>query len=65
MLSLVKVTSGSGTSSVGGSGKVAMVMARDSSAAGDSCHGGMFVSLQELCILLSPPSLEGLFVSGQ
>ena len=57
--------SGSGAGSVGGSGKVGMEMTRDSSAAGDLRRGGMFEFLQELCILLSPPSLEGLCVSGR
>ena len=56
--------SGSGTGSVDGSGRTEMEMARGSSAAGDSRRGGMFESLQGLCILLSPPSLEGLPVSG-
>ena len=62
MLLLVKVTSGSGTGSVGDSGRVEMV--RGSSAAVDSCRGGTFRFLQGLCILLFPPSLEGLPVSG-
>ena len=56
---------GSGTGSVGGSGKVGMEMARDSSAAGDSRRVGTFEFLQGLCILLFPPSLEGLPVSGR
>ena len=54
--------SGSETGSVGGSGGVGMAMG--SSAAGDSRHGGTFEFLQGLGILLSPPSLEGLPVSG-
>ena len=57
--------SGFGTGSVGGSGRVEMEMARGSNAAGDSRRGGMFEFLQGLCILLSPPSLEGLPVSGR
>ena len=52
------------TGSVGGSGRVEMAMARGSNAAGDSHRGGMFEFLQGLCILLSPPSLEGLPISG-
>ena len=55
--------SGSRTGSVDGSGRVEMV--RGSNAAGDSRHGGTFIFLQGLCILLSPPSLEGLPVSGR
>ena len=65
MLSLVKVMSGSGTGSVGGSGRVEVEMVRGSSAAGDSRRGGTFEFLQGLCILLFPPSLEGLPVLGQ
>ena len=65
MLSLVKVMSGSGTGSVGGSGRVEMETLRGSNAAGDSRRGGTFESLQGLYILLSPPSLEGLPVSGR
>ena len=50
--------------SKGGSGGVEMVMGKGSSAAGNSCHGGMFEFLQVLYILLSPPSLDGLLVIG-
>ena len=57
--------SGSGTGSVDGSGRVEMEMVRGSNAAGDLRHGGTFEFLQGLCILLSPPSLEGLSVSGR
>ena len=57
--------SGSRTGSVSGSGKVEVEVARGSSAAGDSHRGGTFELLQELCILQSPPSLEGLPVSGR
>ena len=64
-LSLVKVMSGSGTGSKDSSGRVEMVMARGSSAAGDSRRGGTFEFLQGLCSLLSPPSLDGLPVSGR
>ena len=42
-----------------------MVIARGSNAIGDSHRDGTFEFLQGLCILLSPPSLEGLPVSGQ
>ena len=56
---------GSGTGSKDGLGRVEMEMGRGSNAAGDSCHGGTFKFLQGLCILLSPPSLEGLPVSGR
>ena len=65
LLSLVKVMSGSRTGSKDCSGRVEMVIVRGSSAAGNLCHGGMFEFLQGLCILLSPPSLDGLPVSGQ
>ena len=64
-LSLVKVMSGSGTGSKDGLGRVEMVIARGSSVAGDSRCSGTFKLLQGLCILLSPPSLDGLPVSGQ
>ena len=57
--------SGSGTGSIGGSGRVEMETARGFSVVGDLCRGGTFESLLGLCILLSPPSLEGLPVSGQ
>ena len=57
--------SGSGIGSVGGLGRVEMEMARGSSAAGDSHRGETFGFLQGLCILLSPPSLEGLPVSDR
>ena len=40
-------------------------MARGSSAAGNPHRGGTFEFLQGLCILLSPPSLDGLPVSGR
>ena len=39
--------SGSGTGSVGGSGRVEMEVARGSSAAGDSCCGGTFVFVKD------------------
>ena len=55
---------GSGTGSEDSLGRVVMVMARGSNAAGDSRHGRTFEFLQGLCILLSPPSLDGLSVSG-
>ena len=55
---------GSGTGSKDGSGRVEMVMGRGSNAAGDSHCGGMFKFLQGLCVLLSPPSLDGLPVIG-
>ena len=58
------VMSGSGTGSEDGLGRVEMVMGRGSNAAGDSHHGRMFEFLQGLCILLSPPSPDGLPVSG-
>ena len=64
LLSLVITMLGSGTGSEDGSGRVVMVMGRGSNAAGNSHHGGTFEFLQELCILLSPPSLDGLPVSG-
>ena len=63
-LSLVKVMSGSRTGSKDGSGRVEMVIARGSSAAGNSRRGRTFKFLQGLCILLSPLSLDGLPVSG-
>ena len=63
-LSLVITILGSGTGSTDGSGRVEMEMGRGSNAAGNSRHGGMFEFLQGLCILLSPPSLDGLPVSG-
>ena len=65
LLSLVKVMLGSRTGSEDILGRVEMVMARGSNAAGDSRRGGMFEFLQGLCILLSPPSLDGLPVSGR
>ena len=55
---------GSGTGSEDGSGRVEMVIARGSSAIGNSHHGGTFKFLQGLYILLSPPSLDGLPISG-
>ena len=62
--SLVMSMSGSRTGSGVGSGRVEMEMGKGSSVAGDSCHGRMFGFLQGLCILLSPPSLDGLLVPG-
>ena len=59
------VMSGSRTGSGDGSGRVEIVMGRGSNGAGDSRHGETFKFLQGLCILLSPPSLDGLPVSGQ
>ena len=56
---------GSEIGSVDGSGRVEIAMARGSNGVGDSRRGGMFEFLQGLCILLSPPSLEGLPVSGR
>ena len=56
--------SGFGTGSVGGFKRVEMEMSRGSNAAGDSRRDGTFRFLQGLCTLLSPPSLEGLPVSG-
>ena len=41
-----------------------MEMGKGSSAAGNSHHVGTFESLQGLCILLSPLSLDGLSVPG-
>ena len=64
-LSLVKVMSGFRTGSVDGSGRVEMEMVRGSSAVGDSRRDRTFEFLQGLCILLFPPSLEGLSVSGR
>ena len=64
-LSLVIVILGSETGLGNCSGRVEIEMDRGSNAAGDSHHGGTFKFLQGLCILLSPPSLEGLPVSGQ
>ena len=52
------------TGSKVGSGRVAMEMGSGANAAGDSHHGRMFEFLQELCILLSPLSLDGPPVSG-
>ena len=46
-----------------GSGKEEIVMGRGSRAAGDSCCGRTFEFLQGLCILLCPPSLDGLSVT--
>ena len=59
------VISGFGTGSKDSLGRVEMVIARGSDAAGDSRRGRTFEFLQGLCILLSPPSLDGLSVSGQ
>ena len=57
--------SGSGTGSKDSSGRVEMVITRGSNAAGDSHRGRTFEFLQGLCILLCPPSLDGLPVSGR
>ena len=63
--SLVISMSGSGIGSEAGLGRVEIMMGRGSNATGDSHHGRMFKFLQGLCILPSPPSLDGLPVSGQ
>ena len=63
-LSLVISISGSRTGSKLGSGRVEIVIGRGSNAAGDSRHDGTFEFLQGLCILLSPPSLDGLLIIG-
>ena len=44
------------------SGIAAMVRGRGSNAAGDSCHGGTFRFLQELCTLHPVLSPDGLAV---
>ena len=58
--SLVISMSGSWMGSGVGLGRVEIVMGRGSSAAGNSHHGVTCRSLQGLCILLSPLSLDGL-----
>ena len=57
--------SGFGAGSVDGLERVEMEMSRGSNAAGDSRRAWTFEFLQGLYILLSPPSLEGLPVSGR
>ena len=55
----------SGMGTLAGSGRVEMVIGRESSAAGNSCHGRTFESLMTLCILLSVLSPDGLPVPWQ
>ena len=56
--------SGSGVEAGDCSGIVVMVRGRGSSGPANECHGVMFKSLQELCILHSLSSPDGLVVPG-